>query len=54
MKKGKYYILPLDSYNQPNGNINEIFLTKEEFEELEGKGYYIYKNYASAAWRAQA
>jgi hypothetical protein len=56
MEKGKektYYILPLDSYNQPDGNIREIQLTKSEYETLRSKGQYIYESYYQAVMRAQ-
>ncbi len=53
-KKQVYYLLPLDSYNQPNGNVNEVMLTKVEYEKMKEYGYYVYDNYANALWRAQA
>ena len=28
-----YFYLPLDNYNQPNGNINEIKMTVKDFKE---------------------
>ena len=33
IKKRKCY-LPLDNYNQPNGNINTIYLTRNEYLKL--------------------
>jgi hypothetical protein len=53
MRKGKYYILPLDNYRQPRGNIEEIYLTKNEKEQMEKENPYIFKKYASALLRAQ-
>ena len=48
-----YYYLPLDGYNQPNGNVNQIELTEEEFLNYKKCGNYIYDNEADADWRAQ-
>lgn len=53
MRKGKYYQLALDCFGQPNGIIYEIYLTKQEFLEIQGKGLYIFKKYEAALWRAQ-
>jgi hypothetical protein len=48
------YILPTDSYGQPNGYINETTMTRSEYE-IRKNGYeYIYDNYAAANWRANA
>lgn len=51
-KRNKYYILPLDNYNQPNGYVDTIWLTEKEYEIYKKKGGYIYKDYATAIQRA--
>ena len=48
----KYYYLPLDAYNQPNGNINTIYLTRDEYLKLKETHVYIYENYMQAMLRA--
>lgn len=56
IKKSKlktYYLLELDSYNQPSGIINEIELTKSEYDDMKSKYIYIYENYSTALMRAQ-
>ena len=53
MKK-TYYYLSLDSYNQPNGFVNEIELTEEEFLKFKKARGYIYDNSYDADCRAQA
>lgn len=53
MKKKKYYLLPLDGYRQPIGTIEEIMLTKKEYEEMNNNGQYVFTSYASALIRAQ-
>jgi len=53
MRKSRYYILPLDNYRQPSGDIEEIYLTKSEKEKIEKKNPYIFKKYISALMRAQ-
>ena len=51
--KKTYYYLPLDGYNQPDGNVNEILLTKEEYQEAKKNYVYIYERYFDACNRAQ-
>ena len=48
-----YFYLPLDNYNQPNGNINEIKMTVKDFKEAKKNYIYIYDSYAQALQRAQ-
>lgn len=52
MEKQKYYYLPLDNYNQPNGNINTIYLTRDEYLKLKETHVYIYESYTQAMLRA--
>lgn len=52
MEKQKYYYLPLDNYNQPNGNINTIYLTRDEYLKLKETHVYIYDSYIQAMLRA--
>lgn len=47
-----YYILKLDAYNQPSGEIIEKKLTKKEYEQLENSNCYIFADYLSALYRA--
>ena len=51
MKK-TYYILTLDNYNQPNGLVNEILLTKKEYEKKKKEYIYVYEKYDQALQRA--
>ena len=51
MKK-EYYLLPTDNYGQPDGTIEEIELTKKEYEEQKKQGAYIYDDYVVAYCRA--
>ena len=51
MKKD-YYILQLDNYNQPNGIIESVTLTKEEYENIKKTKGYIFKEYDQALERA--
>ena len=53
MRKGKWYILPLDAFGQPSGDVQEIYLTKSEVEQMRKTGQYIFKSYAAALSRAQ-
>lgn len=53
MHKGKWYILPLDAFGQPSGDVQEIHLTKAEAEQMRKAGQYIFKSYAAALSRAQ-
>ena len=53
MKKN-YYLLPLDSFNQPDGTVREVELTEEEFLNVKKTRGYIYDNSYDADWRAQA
>lgn len=50
--KNTYYLLPLDNYNQPDGSIREVQLTKEEFKQAKVNGHYIYEDYIAAVSRA--
>ena len=52
MEKQKYYYLPLDNYNQPNGNINTIYLTRDEYLKLKETHVYVYESYTQAILRA--
>jgi hypothetical protein len=52
MKKKVYYRLPTDNYGQPDGNIQEVLLTKAEYLERK-KTEWIYEKYIQAAYRAQ-
>lgn len=47
-----YYYLPLDSYNQPDGNVLPILLTDEEYLKHKETYVYIYDDYAAALCRA--
>lgn len=49
----KYYILPLDNYGQPDGSVETIELTEEEFNKLKKTYIYVYDNYMQALRRAQ-
>lgn len=51
--KKTYYYLPLDGYNQPDGDVREILLTKEEYQEAKNSYVYIYDNYSAAVRRSQ-
>ena len=58
-KRRKYYWLPLDSYNQPRGIVEEIELFPSDYQALkEAKMqesypyWWIYDNYATALNRA--
>lgn len=53
MHKGKWYILPLDAFGQPSGDVQEIHLTKAEADQMRKAGQYIFKSYAAALSRAQ-
>lgn len=53
MRKGKWYILPLDAFGQPSGDVQEIHLTKAEAEQMRRSGQYLFKSYAAALYRAQ-
>lgn len=48
-----YYYLPIDGYGQPDGNVNEVQLTKVEYEARKAQGQYIYDSYSQALYRAQ-
>lgn len=59
-KRRKYYWLPLDSYNQPRGTVEEIELFPSDYETLkEAKMpdrypyWWIFDDYSSALDRAQ-
>jgi hypothetical protein len=47
-----YYYLPTDNYGQPDGNIVEVTLTPDQYEQRKANGEYIYDNYYSANCRA--
>jgi hypothetical protein len=49
-----YYYLPLDSFNQPTGDVQEIALRKCDYILNKRNGKYIYDNYYDALRRAQA
>lgn len=49
----KYWYLPLDNYNQPNGLVKEIELTDEEYQVMKNNGQYVYDSYTQALMRAQ-
>ena len=58
-KRQKYYWLPLDSYNQPNGNVEEIELFPSDYANLKSASmqdsypyWWIYEDYATALDRA--
>lgn len=51
--KKEYWWLPLDSYNQPNGQVVTLALTEEEFRELKNRGQYVFDSYYQACLRAQ-
>ena len=53
MQTKTYYILPRDSYGQPNGDVLEVSLTDTEYSERKAQGEYIMDNYLSALYRAQ-
>ena len=53
MKMKTYYLLRLDNYNQPDGLISEVVLTKEEYQKLKKEYIYIYEDYSQALQRAQ-
>ena len=53
MKTKVYYQLALDNYNQPNGLVSEVVLTKEEYQKLKREYIYIYEDYSQALQRAQ-
>jgi len=50
--KKTFYELPLDSYNQPNGNVVEVQLTEHEFINRHPNRY-IFRNRIDAHRRAQ-
>lgn len=47
-----YWYLPLDNYNQPNGEIKEIKLTWYQYQGMKQEGHYVYDSYMSACERA--
>lgn len=53
MKMKTYYLLRLDNYNQPDGLISELLLTKEQYEKMKKEYIYIYESYCQALQRAQ-
>ena len=53
MKTKTYYLLSLDNYNQPNGLMSEVSLTKEQYEKMKKEYIYIYESYSQALQRSQ-
>lgn len=56
MAEGRLYLyfkLSLDSYNQPDGNVEKVWLTKQGFLELRNKGAWIFEDYGMALRAAQ-
>ena len=58
-KRQKYYWLPLDSYNQPRGTVEEIKLFPSDYANLKSASmqdsypyWWIYDNYHTALERA--
>lgn len=56
-----YYWLPLDSFNQPNGNVEEISLFPSDYEDLKNCNmqdsypyWWIYDDYHAALERAHS
>lgn len=49
-----YWYLPLDSYNQPSGQVQEIVMTIEEYNEAIRNDLipYLFDNYEQALRRA--
>lgn len=47
-----YFELPLDSYNQPNGQVRRIEMTLEQFKNR-NPNRYIFENEIDAIRRAQ-
>ena len=52
MERKKYYWLPLDNYNQPNGNIVELEINDFEYNAMKKQGEYIYSSYIQVCERA--
>ena len=53
MEKKKYWWLPLDNYNQPNGNIVQLEMNDYEYQAMKKRGEYVYDSYMQALMRAQ-
>lgn len=55
MKK-TYYYCPLDGFGQPNGDVQRIELTEEEYAAIKkdvfSPYYYCYESYSDASRRA--
>ena len=51
MERKKYWWLPLDNYNQPNGNVVELDLNFDELEIMKNKGEYVFDSYYQAMLR---
>ncbi len=51
MKK-KYYVLPLDQFGQPNGQIETRFFTDAEAQNFRKNHGYIFEDYDQAVLRA--
>jgi hypothetical protein len=51
-EKKTYYFLPMDSYNQPDGTVQEIELTEARYKQLKKTYVYVYDSYADAMTRA--
>ena len=48
-----FFLLSLDNYNQPDGNVEKVWLTKPEFLELRKQGAWIFEDYGIALRAAQ-
>lgn len=52
LKEREYYVLTLDSYGQPNGNVEEVMMTPYKAYEYQKAHGYIFDDYAEAVARA--
>ena len=48
-----YWVLPLDSYNQPSGQVQKEMMTPAQAKELKKTNPYVYDNEYQALLRAQ-
>ena len=46
--KRTYYMVEIDSYNQPTNDIIEVELTSKEYKKLKNTYVYIFKNWYDA------
>lgn len=53
-KERDYYILPIDRYGQPSGQVNTKAMTKAEAILLKAAHGYVFDSYAAALHRADA